>query len=90
MFGTSSLDISRASWRTKVSDGSFFWIFHALSFEPNLYWTRNSPLSFQNFTFELVCAAKSKSLRQNVTSYAIILSLKMDEAHKRHKGPLQQ
>ena len=32
MFATLRLDISRTSWRMKVSDGSFFWIFHALSF----------------------------------------------------------
>ena len=37
MFMTLSLDISRTSWRMEVSDGSFFRIFHALSFEPNLY-----------------------------------------------------
>ena len=36
MFVTLSLDISRTSWRMKVSDGSFFLKFHALSFEPNL------------------------------------------------------
>ena len=45
MFLTLSLDIPRTSWRMKkVSDGSFFWKFHALSFEPNLCWTRNSSL----------------------------------------------
>ena len=41
---TLNCDISRTSWHMKVSDGSFFWIFHALSFEPNLYRARNSPL----------------------------------------------
>ena len=33
---TLNCDISRTSWHMMVSDGSFFWIFHALSFEPNL------------------------------------------------------
>ena len=33
---TLNCDISRTSWHMKVSDGSFVWIFHALSFEPNL------------------------------------------------------
>ena len=37
-------DISRTSWRMKVSDGSFFWIFDALLFESNLYGTKSSPL----------------------------------------------
>ena len=46
---TLNCDISRTSWHMKVSDGSFFWIFHALSFEPNLYWARNSPLSDLSF-----------------------------------------
>ena len=30
---TLNCDISRTSWHVKVSDGSFFWIFHALSLE---------------------------------------------------------
>ena len=46
MFVTLCLDISRTSWHMKVSDGSFFCKFHALSFEPNLCRTRNSPLSY--------------------------------------------
>ena len=50
-------DISRTSWRMKVSDGSFFWIFHSLSFEPNLYWTRNSPLKVSEQTAFLKTAA---------------------------------
>ena len=41
---TLNCDISRTSWHMKVSDGSFYWIFHALSFEPSLYLARNSPL----------------------------------------------
>ena len=45
MFVTLSLNISRTSWSMKVSDGSFFWNFHALSFEPNLCWIQNSPLT---------------------------------------------
>ena len=34
---TSNCDIPGTSWHMKVGDGLFFWIFHALSFEPNLY-----------------------------------------------------
>ena len=34
---TLNCDISRTIGHMKVSDGLFFWIFHALSFEPNLY-----------------------------------------------------
>ena len=45
---TLNCDISRTSWHMEVSDGSFFWIFHALSFEPNLYLARNSPLKEYN------------------------------------------
>ena len=30
---TLNCDISRTSLHMKVSDGSFFWIFHALSFD---------------------------------------------------------
>ena len=43
----------------KVSDGSFFWISHALSFEPNLYWARNSPLMkhhmFSSYSLNAEC-----------------------------------
>ena len=44
---TLNCDISRISFHMKVSDGSFSWIFHALSFELNLYWARNSTLTFK-------------------------------------------
>ena len=30
-------NISRTIWRIEVGDGSFFRIFHALSFEPNFF-----------------------------------------------------
>ena len=36
-FLTLKWDISRSIWRIEVSDGSFFCIFHALSFELNLF-----------------------------------------------------
>ena len=49
MFLTLILDISRTSWHMKVSDGSFFWKCNALSFEPNLCGTQNSPLTFEDF-----------------------------------------
>ena len=38
-------DISRTIWRIEVNDGSFFCIFHALSFEPNFFFDRSFPLS---------------------------------------------
>ena len=34
---TLNFNNSRIIWHKKVSDDSFFRIFHALSFEPNLY-----------------------------------------------------
>ena len=37
-------DISRTIWRIEVSDGSLFRIFHALSFERNLFFDRTCPL----------------------------------------------
>ena len=37
-------DISRPIWCIEVSDGSFFGIFHALSFELNLFFDRSFPL----------------------------------------------
>ena len=33
---TLNCDVLRTSWNIKVSDGSFFWISHALSFEAQL------------------------------------------------------
>ena len=38
-FQTLKCDILRTIWRTEVSDGSLFCIFHALSFERNLFLT---------------------------------------------------
>ena len=72
MFLTLSLDISRTSWRVKVSDGSFFWKFNALSFEPNLCWTRNFPLTFwvtfliRKYEWQLVCIKFQLNLWQNI------------------------
>ena len=43
-FLTLGWDISRTIWRIEVSDGSFFGIFHALSFELNLFFDRSFPL----------------------------------------------
>ena len=47
-------DISRTVWRIEVSDGSLFCIFHALSFELNLFFDRTCPLmriyQFSGFT----------------------------------------
>ena len=43
-FLTLEWDISRAIWRIEVSDGSFFFIFHALSSELNLFLDRSFPL----------------------------------------------
>ena len=36
-FLTLKSNISRTIWRIEVSDGSFFWIFYALSFGLNLF-----------------------------------------------------
>ena len=43
-FLTLKCDISRTNWRIEVSDGSLFCIFHALSFELNLFFDRTCPL----------------------------------------------
>ena len=37
IFMTLNCVISRTSWRMMVSGGSFLWIFHALSLEPNVW-----------------------------------------------------
>ena len=43
-FQTLKCDISRTIWRIEVSDSSLFSIFHALSFERNLFFDRTCPL----------------------------------------------
>ena len=43
-FQTLKCDISRTIWRIEVSDGSLFCIFHALSFERNLFFDPTCPL----------------------------------------------
>ena len=43
-FQTLKCDISKTIWRIEVSDGSLFCIFHALSFERNLFFDRTCPL----------------------------------------------
>ena len=52
-FQTLKCDISRTIWRIEVSDGSLFCIFHALSFERNLFFDRTCPLMgwVQNFIY---------------------------------------
>ena len=42
-------DISRTIWRIEVNDGSFFCIFHALSFEVNFFFDRSFPLNSPSF-----------------------------------------
>ena len=43
-------NISRTIWRIEVGDGSFFCIFHALSFELNFLFDRRFPLILQYFS----------------------------------------
>ena len=38
-------NISRTIWRNEVGDGSFFSIFHSLSFELNFFFDRRFPLN---------------------------------------------
>ena len=45
-------DISRTIWLIEVGDGSFFFIFHALSFELNFFFDRRFPLSTRNVDHE--------------------------------------
>ena len=49
-FQTLKCDISRTIWRIQVSDGSLFCIFHALSFERNLFFDRTCPLKGRHFS----------------------------------------
>ena len=51
-FQTLKCDISRTIWRIEVSDGSLFCIFHALSFECNLFFDRTCPLSKKCLKFK--------------------------------------
>ena len=44
-FLTLKWNISRTIWRIEVGDGSFSCIFHALSFELNLFFDRRFPLT---------------------------------------------
>ena len=44
-FMTLNSDISRASWHMKVSDDSFFWIFHAPSIRAQLAMTLKFPFN---------------------------------------------
>ena len=57
-FQTLKSDISRTIWRIEVGDGSLFCIFHALSFEGNLFFDRTCPLRpFLVIFVENVCHA---------------------------------
>ena len=47
---TLNCDISRTSWHMKVSDGSFFCIFRALSFGPNF------SVFFRYYLLSLLCS----------------------------------
>ena len=44
-FLTLKCDISRTIWRIEINDGSLLCIFHALSFELNLFFDRTCPLN---------------------------------------------
>ena len=43
-FLTLKWNISRTVWRIEVGDGSFFYIFHVLSFELNFFFDQRFPL----------------------------------------------
>ena len=49
-FLTLKWNISRTIWRIEVGDGSLFCIFHALSFEFNLFFDRRFPLIIIGFS----------------------------------------
>ena len=61
-FLTLKCDISRTIWRTEVSDGSLFCIFHALSFELNLFFDRTCPLKSVKILLSYV------TMRENYTN----------------------
>ena len=74
-------NISRTIWRIEVGDGSFFCIFHALSFELNLFFDRRCPLSYK-FIYLLVSVTQHPRLLSvcaevkiepaNIKSYELI------------------
>ena len=47
-FLTLGWDISRTTWRIEINDGSFFGIFHALSFELKLISRLEFPFNIHN------------------------------------------
>ena len=65
-FLTLKCDISRTIWRIEVSDGSLFCIFHALSFELNLFFDRTSPLKF------IEVRRQKSSFRDNVSGRKVV------------------
>ena len=69
-FQTLKCDISRTIWRIEVSDGSLFCIFHALSFERNLFFDRTCPLMMEENS-----KAKQKKPRQPLYDYEEFMGL---------------
>ena len=61
-FLTLNCDISRTIWRIEFSDGSLFCIFHALSFERNVFFDRTCPLTLEYCEMILIhYSARKKS-----------------------------
>ena len=50
-------NVSRTIWRIEVGDGSLFCIFHALSFELNIFFDRRFPLNIPFLITPLGCMA---------------------------------
>ena len=65
-FQTLKCDISRTIWRIEVSDGSLFCIFHALSFERNLFFDRTCPLRQRRFVMYPVPTVGSVAIATTV------------------------
>ena len=61
-FLTLKWNISRTIWRIEVGDGSFFCIFHALSFELKFFFDRRFPL---NQSYAYITESNISSLHGN-------------------------
>ena len=68
-FLTLKWNISRISWRIEVSNGSFFRIFHALSFELNFFFDQRCPLK---------CCKLLDKITTSLATFETLISLSID------------
>ena len=77
-FLTLKCDISRTIWRIEVSDGALVCIFHALSFELNLFFDRTCSLKLK-FVRDIMCSKMKDHGMKNDPFPIKILSLVHDK-----------